>query len=61
MKDVRGPILSFSALFVFRQGLSLILELDWWPANPSNPPVSSPHKTGICVWPCLAFYIGSGI
>ena len=25
-----------------RQGLSLNLELGWWPASPSDPPVSTP-------------------
>lgn len=31
----------------WRQGISLNLELCWWPPSPSDPPVSAPHSAGV--------------
>lgn len=33
-------------LLFLRQGLSLNLELGWWPASPHDPSVSVPHGGG---------------
>lgn len=40
--------------------LSLSLELDWWPASPSNHPVSVPYSSEAAGSPHLVFYMDSG-
>ena len=46
--EYRVSYLKFSSCHIpLRQGISVALELGWWPANPSNPPVSIPQRTGV--------------
>lgn len=47
--------LLLSTFIPLRQGLLLNPELAWWPASPSNPPVSNPPSSGVtdtsnCAW-----------
>lgn len=48
-------------LIPLRQHLSLNLELDWQPANPSGPRGSVPHSGNVAVviWPWPDLYIGA--
>lgn len=50
-------------LTLLRQFLSLKSELGWWPASPSDPPVSAAHSAGWVQAPVQSsstFYVGAG-
>lgn len=53
-------------LFLLRQSLSVKLELNWWPVNPRDPPVSAFTVLGLrardmCSRTHLAFCVSAGI
>jgi hypothetical protein len=56
-KDIGYPLSIMLHLITPRESLTLNLELNWHPSNPSDPPVSTSYRTGL---PSPAFYVGPG-
>lgn len=62
--EARDAGMSCSSIFPcisLSYGLSLSMQLDWWPASLSDL-IYSPHSFGVntCVCPCLTFYVNAG-